>query len=48
VVNEFLDDLEIHVGFEQSHADFPQGFVHVLLGQGPLPAKILKCALEFF
>ena len=47
-IGELLDDLEIHVGFEQRDADFLQGFVDVLLGEPAFAAKIFEDALQFF
>jgi len=31
-IGELLDDLEVHIGFEQRDADFLQGAIDVLLG----------------
>ena len=33
VGKESLDDLEIDVAFQKRHLDFPEGFLHVFLGQ---------------
>jgi hypothetical protein len=37
-----LDHLEIHVGFQESQANFFQGLRDVLLGQFPVPPEFLK------
>ena len=48
VVDQFLDDLEVDVGFEQRHADFAQRLADVLFGQLALPAQVLEGALQLF
>ena len=47
VVDQFLDDLEVDVGFEQRHANFFQRFADVLFGKRALSAQVLECALQF-
>ncbi len=47
VVDEFLDDLEVDVGFQQRHADFFERFADVFFGQRALSAQVLKCTLQF-
>ena len=44
--NEVLDDLEIHIGFEQRQADLLQGLADVLLRKHTLPTKLLEDLLE--
>ena len=48
VVDQFLDDLEVDVGFQQRHADFFQRFADVLFRQRALSAQVLEGALQFF
>jgi hypothetical protein len=45
--DQLLDDLEVDVGFEQGKANFLQGLVHVLFGEGALAAEVFEGALEF-
>ena len=45
-IDEVLDGLEVHVGGEQSHPDFPEGLGHVLFGQLGLAAQALENAFE--
>ena len=45
VLDQFLDDLEVDVGFQQRHADFFQRFADVFFGQRALSAQVLKGAL---
>ena len=46
VLDEFLDNVEVNVGFEQGHADFFERVADVLFGQGALSAKVLEGTLE--
>ena len=45
-LDEIARDLEIHVGFEQRHADFAQGVAGVGLGNFAEAAQILEGVLE--
>src|SRR5205823_9344507 len=47
-INQFLDDFEIDVGFEQGQADFPQCVLNVLLVKDRLAAQALEGSLKFF
>ncbi len=47
VVDQFFDDLEVDVGFEQRHANFFQRFADVFFGERALSAQVLECALQF-
>src|ERR1019366_875792 len=42
VLDEFLDDVEVNVGFEQGHADFFERVADVLFGQGALSAEVFE------
>ena len=44
--DEIAGDLEIHVGFQQRHADFAQGIGNVGLGNFSEPAQVAKGVLE--
>ncbi len=46
LVDERLDDLEVDVGFEQRHADFPQGHFHRLRRQAHLSPEVGEDVLE--
>ena len=46
VLDQFFDDVEVNVGFEQRHADFFQRFADVFFRQGALSAQILKGTLQ--
>ena len=46
LVDERLDDLEVDVGFEQRHADFPQGDFHRLRRQAHLSPEVGEDVLE--
>ena len=48
VFDELLDDFEIDVGFEQRHADFAQGRLHVLGRELAFAAQILENPLQLF
>ena len=45
-LDEIAGDLEIHVGFQQRHADFTQGFGDVGLGNFSEPAQVAEGVLE--
>ena len=45
-LDEIAGDLEIHVGFEQRHADLAQGIGDVGLGNFSEPAQIAEGVLE--
>ena len=45
-LDEVAGDLEIHVGFQQRHADFAQGIADVGLGDLAEPAQIAEGILE--
>jgi len=45
-LDEIARDLEIHVGFQQRHADFAEGVGDVGLGNFPEPAQISEGVLE--
>jgi len=47
-LDQVFDDIEVNVGLEQGDADFAQGLLHVLLGDGALAAEVLEGALQFF
>ena len=47
VLNEVADDLEVHVGFEQCHADFAQSFGDIFFSERALAAKVFEDALQF-
>ena len=47
-VGELLDDFEIHIGFEQSDADFLERFIDVLFAQAAFALQVLECALQLF
>ena len=42
--DELAGDPEVDVGFEECHADFPQGRVHVLFGQASAAAEVAEDA----
>ena len=42
---EFLDDLEVDVGFKQRQANLAQGLLNVFFGERALAAQVLECAL---
>src|SRR5271169_5328048 len=46
VLDEFLDNVEVDVGFEQRQANFFEGVADVLFGQGALPAEVFEGTLE--
>ncbi len=46
VLDEVLDDVEVHVGFEQCNADLAQSFGDVFFGQRALASKGLEGALQ--
>ena len=46
VFNEFLDDFEVDVSFEQSDADLLQGRIHVGLGEFSFSAQVFEDSLE--
>ena len=46
VLDELVDDGEVHVGFEQGEADLADGVGDVLVGDGAFAAEVLKGALE--
>ena len=46
VLDEFVDDGEVHVGFEQGETDLTDGLGDVLVGDGALATEVLKGALE--
>ena len=46
VFDELFDDLEIDVGFEQRHADFPQGGLHVFGRELAFAAQIFEDPLQ--
>ena len=48
MLDEFGDDVEVDVGFEQGEADLAQGFGDVLFGEGALAAEGFEGALELF
>ena len=48
MLDQLLDDIEVDIGLEEGDTDFPQGLLHVFLGDGALTAKILEGALQFF
>ena len=45
--DELFDDFEIDVGFEQRHADFAQGRLHVFGGELAFAAQVLEDTLQF-
>ena len=45
-LDEIAGDLEIHVGFQQRHADFAERVGDVGLGNFPEPAQVAKGVLE--
>ena len=45
-LDEIARHFEIHVGFEERHADFAQGVADVALGNFSEAAQILEGALE--
>jgi len=45
-LDEFLDDLEVDVGFEQSDTDLLQGRIHIGLGEFAFSAQVFEDALE--
>ncbi len=47
VLDELVDDGEVHVGFEQGEADLANGVGDVLVGEGALAAEVFEGALEF-
>ena len=48
VFDELFDNLEIDVGFEQRHADFAQGALHVFGREFAFAAQVLENPLQFF
>ena len=46
--NEFLDDLEVDIGFQQSQLNFSHGVVDVVFRQDSLAADLFKGILKFF
>ena len=47
VLDELFDNLEIDVGFEQRHADFAQGALHVFGRELAFAAQVLENPLQF-
>ena len=47
VLDELLDHPEIDVGFEQRHADFAQGALHVFGRELAFAAQVLENPLQF-
>ena len=47
VLDQFVDDLEVDVGFEQGDANFAQGLGDVFFSERALAAKVLEDALQF-
>ena len=45
VVEEFLDDLYVDVGFEESETNFAQGFADVFFGEFALSTQVFEGAL---
>ena len=45
--DELLDDAEMHVGFEQRHADLAQRGFHIFGREFSFSAQVLEDALEF-
>ena len=45
--DELFDDFEIDVGFEQRHAHFAQGGLHVFGGEASFAAQVLEDTLQF-
>ena len=48
VRDDFVDDADVDVAFEERFADFGERGVEVLFGELALAAQIFECALEFF
>ena len=46
ILDQLLDDLDLHVGFEQSETDLPQRLGHVLFSELGFAPKSLKHVLE--
>ena len=44
---KFLDDLEIHIGFQESQPHFPQGLFQILFGNGFLSPELLDGCRQF-
>ena len=45
--DELFDDAEMHVGFEQRHADLAQRGFHVFRREFPFSAQVLENPLQF-
>ena len=48
VLDEVLDDLEIHIGLEQGHADLPERPLNILLVQPAFSLQLLENTVQFF
>ena len=47
-LDEIASDLEIHIRFQQRHANFAQRIANIIFRNLSQSAQISKCALEFF
>ena len=48
VVNQFFDDFEVDIGFQQRQPNFAQRLLDVLFRQAALATQVLEGALQFF